>query len=318
MKLLPLSNDFVFKAIFARKPDLLLDLLNSFPEFSGERKIKTLQVLNPEIPQSYKDDKHSILDIQAENILSHKFLIEMQASHQSYFPKRVLYYWSKAYSRSIKKGQNYDKLPRIYSINISTFTLFPKQSQFHLVFQIKERKNPEILLTEDFEIHILELPKLKKNIFELQSTFEEWMFLLKSVENLKEVELKTLERKNPKVKKVISELRVLSQDEKTRLLYEERLKANLDYNSGLQNAFTKGRAEGEQIGIQKGKTEGAIESLYLGIELALENKFNFKGLALLPKVKKNKDLTLLKKILEIVLKSKDLEEVKIFLSKKKV
>ena len=42
MKLLPLSNDFVFKAIFARKPDLLLDLLNSFPEFSGERK-------NPEI-----------------------------------------------------------------------------------------------------------------------------------------------------------------------------------------------------------------------------------------------------------------------------
>ena len=63
------------------------------------------------------------------------------------------------------KGQNYDKLPRIYSINISTFTLFPKQSQFHLVFQIKERKNPEILLTEDFEIHILELPKLKKNIF---------------------------------------------------------------------------------------------------------------------------------------------------------
>lgn len=34
------------------------------------------------------------------------------------------------------------------------------------------------------------------------------MFLLKSVENLKEVELKTLERKNPKVKKVISELRV--------------------------------------------------------------------------------------------------------------
>ncbi|MDX1959716.1 MAG: hypothetical protein SFU98_14165 [Leptospiraceae bacterium] len=31
--LLPLTDNFVFKAIFSQNPDLLLDLLNSFPEF---------------------------------------------------------------------------------------------------------------------------------------------------------------------------------------------------------------------------------------------------------------------------------------------
>ena len=53
MKLLPLSNDFVFKAIFARKPDLLLDLLNSFPEFSGERKNPEIHIL--ELPKLKKN-----------------------------------------------------------------------------------------------------------------------------------------------------------------------------------------------------------------------------------------------------------------------
>jgi predicted transposase/invertase (TIGR01784 family) len=293
MKLLPLSNDFVFKSIFAKNPDLLLDLLNSFPEFSGDRKIKTLQVLNPEIPKSFKDDKHSILDIRAEDISNQQFLIEMQASHQAYFPERVLYYWSQAYSKSIKKGENYDLLPKIYSFNFTTFSLYPKYDQFHFAFDIKERTNPEILLTNDLEIHIIELPKLRKKLSDLQSHFEEWMLLLSDVENLEEEELKALESKNTKVKKAISKLRVLSQDEKARLLYEERLKADLDYNSGIHHAFTKGKSEGEQIGIQK----GSIDTLHLSIEMTLQTKFKAKGLALFPKIKKIKDLTVLTQIL---------------------
>ena len=68
MRLLPLSNDFVFKSIFAKNEDLLLDLLNSFPEFSGKKQIRNLQVMNPELPKSFKDDKLSILDIRAEDI----------------------------------------------------------------------------------------------------------------------------------------------------------------------------------------------------------------------------------------------------------
>ena len=306
MRLLPLSNDFVFKSIFAKNEDLLLDLLNSFPEFSGKKQIRNLQVMNPELPKSFKDDKLSILDIRAEDISGNKFLIEMQASHQAYFTKRVMYYWSSAYSKAIRKGQNYDRLPRIYSFNFTSFVLFQGQTHFHSVFEVKEKNNPEICLTEDLEIHIVELPKLEKLLPELQSNLEDWVFLLKEAENLKESDMKTLERKNPKVKKAISELKILSHDKKARILYEERLKADLDYNSGIQHAFSKGKEEGEQIGIQKGE----LNSLYLSIEMILETKFTSKGLALLPEIKKIKDISVLRNILRNALKAKDLKEIK--------
>ena len=107
MRLLPLSNDFVFKAVFAKNPDLLTDLLNSFPEFSGEKRIRNLRVLNPELPKKFHKDKLSILDISAEDISGNKFLIEMQASSSAFFGERVLYYWSKLFAGSLKEGVPY-------------------------------------------------------------------------------------------------------------------------------------------------------------------------------------------------------------------
>jgi hypothetical protein len=134
--------------------------------------------------------------------------------------------------------------------------------------------------------------------------------------------LETLEKNSPKIKKAIHELKILSQDKKARAKYEDRLKAEMDYNSGIHHAFTKGKSEGEQIGIQKGEQigiqkgeqigiqKGSIDTLHLSIEMTLRTKFKAKGLALFPKIKKIKDLTVLTQILEIILKAKDLREVK--------
>ena len=73
---LPFTDNFAFKAIFAQHEDLLLDLLNSFPEFSGEKKIVSLKVLNPELPKLADLDKLSVLDIHAQDQTGSKFLIE--------------------------------------------------------------------------------------------------------------------------------------------------------------------------------------------------------------------------------------------------
>ncbi|MCB1143914.1 MAG: Rpn family recombination-promoting nuclease/putative transposase [Leptospiraceae bacterium] len=104
MKLFSLTVDFAFKALFAPNPDLLVNLLNSFPSFKGNNRIVSLKVLNPEIPKELSDEKLSILDIKAENENGEQFLIEMQAFPQSSFTKRALYYWSKVYSKGLRKG----------------------------------------------------------------------------------------------------------------------------------------------------------------------------------------------------------------------
>jgi predicted transposase/invertase (TIGR01784 family) len=66
------------------------------------------------------------------------------------------------------------------------------------------------------------------------------------------------------IEKAIEELEYLSQDEKTRQLYEEQLKAEFDYNSGIYAAFRDGEIKGKQEGIlegeQIGKMEKAIET----------------------------------------------------------
>ncbi len=90
MKLFSLKIDFAFKALFGQNPDLLLALLNSFPGFQGEKEIRSIQILNPEIPKEIESEKLSILDIKAEDQLGKKFLIEMQAFPQTSFPKRSL------------------------------------------------------------------------------------------------------------------------------------------------------------------------------------------------------------------------------------
>ncbi len=59
--------------------------------------------------------------------------------------------------------------------------------------------------------------------------------------------------------KAIGELEFLSQDAKTRQIYEERLKADLDYNTGMADAFRKGEAKGKQEGILLGKEKGILE-----------------------------------------------------------
>ena len=126
--------------------------------------------------------------------------------------------------------------------------------------------------------------------------------------------MKTLEKKDPKIKNAITELKTLSLEKKSRELYESRLKAELDYNTNIKSALNKGREEGIQIGEERGREEGR-EALYQGIQLALEVRFNSKGLALLPAVKKIKDLEKLKKILEVAIRATSLEEIKALLSK---
>ena len=282
----------------------------TFPQFQGNKQIKSLTILNPEIPKELTEEKLSILDIKAEDLEKSQFIIEMQAFPQSEFPKRALYYWAKSYSRNLGRGYNYDKLKKVYSFNFLNFILFKESHEYISTFELQE-KTRKTSLTDDLEINIIELPKFIIELGQIKNDLDYWIYLLKESDNLKGETMKTLEKKNPKIKKAITELKILSLDKKSRELYESRLKAELDYNTNINSALKKGREEGIQIGEERGREE----ALYLGIQLALETRFNSKGLALLPSIKKIKDLEKLKKILEATIKAPYLEEIKLLLSK---
>ena len=78
-KRLELTNDYVFKRIFA-KPENNQEL-KEFVEAILDIKIKKIEVKNPEITKNYTDEKLGVLDIRAtiddDTILD----VEMQVSN---------------------------------------------------------------------------------------------------------------------------------------------------------------------------------------------------------------------------------------------
>ncbi len=175
---------------------------------------------------------------------------------------------SKLYSRSIGKGQDYTKLPKVYSFNFINFNLFKNETRFYWSFRIADKEQPEINLTDDLSIHIIEIPKFSTDLVSLQNSFDAWIYLLKEVTHLKGEQMKTLQKKNPKIKKAIDELKFVSQNKKSREYYEAKLKTELDYNTRFVYQLEEARKEGIQEGIQEGKIETAKQLLVFGMKRA--------------------------------------------------
>ena len=252
------TDNFLFKVLFSKNENQLLELLNSFPEFQNEKKILKINVLNPELPKATELEKLSVLDIHAEDLNGNKFIIEMQSQIEVGFEKRILFYSSKIYTKSLKKGEKYFLLPKIYSISFLEFDLL-KTKNYHSVFQLREKENPELILTDDLEFHIIELRKTKSELSKLVTDFETWLYLLRNGHDLKENEMNTLVKKNPKLKKTLDEYKEYTSNPKNKNLIEARKKSRLVLNGQIAAAKLEG--------IEKGKLVTSIELLAWGMPM---------------------------------------------------
>ena len=164
------TNDFVFKRIFGREGNerITKSLLSSILE----EEITSINLKGNTIMEGdILSDKSNVLDIRAEINGKVEIDIEMQVATQNYIEERLLYYWSKLYSRTVSKGESYEKTKRTVAILITDFEIKSKKNKpyYHFRYKAVDVKNLkkieevyESILTEDFEIDIIELPKIKK------------------------------------------------------------------------------------------------------------------------------------------------------------
>lgn len=248
--LLPLYDNYIFKKVFTKDKEILLDLLNSFPQFQAKKKIKKIRILNPEILGSKKKVKDTILDIHAEDLSGSIFLIEMQTNSQEGFSKRILFNWAKLYSMSLNKGKGYKELPKVYSINFLNFSLIKKHSEYIYNFRILENNHPEICLTEDLEVILIELPKLKTKFKDLRDILEYWICLIRDTSKLEEAEMKTIMKKSNGLNKAVKEIKFISLDKESRKLHAAKLNAERKYKQKNKAMYEKGKEkEKEDIAI---------------------------------------------------------------------
>ena len=86
--------------------------------------------------------------------------------------KHTLYYWAKMY-QSLHRGEEYEELNRAITINLLNFSLLP-QKQAHTMYGLYDLASGH-RLTEDIEIHFLEIPNFEVKSVREMKRLERWL-----------------------------------------------------------------------------------------------------------------------------------------------
>ena len=119
-------------------------------------------------------------------------------------------------------------------------------------------------MTDELEIHIIEIPKIYKLIGEKQN--EELVKWLEFIEDPTSKEVENYMNENEGIKEAKNKLEGLSGDERLQRLEELRLKAIMDEKAERRFAIKKGLEEGLKKGLEEGLEKGIKEGREKGIK----------------------------------------------------
>ena len=266
-KLLKLTNDYIFKRVFGYKESrevtkiLLRDVLIN--------EINTIELNNQTITEKeLMDDKVGIMDIKAvinENI---ECDIELQVVNQHNIEKRILFYWAKMYTQTIKEGNEYSDLKKSICVLIADFELdgLKEVKKYITKWNIREEDYKSVILTDVLEIVIIELPKYMKYAKkEKRENLNLWLEFIKNpgvVIMSNENDEKGIKETKEAIKKAQENLEEISKDEHERYLAELREKYVRDQVAVQEYGYIKGREEGhkeEKIRIAKKMLDMGID-----------------------------------------------------------
>ncbi len=174
--------DFASKKMLGspEHPAVTIHFLNSI--LKPKDPVVDVTILNPLIGRDRTEDKIVILDILAKDSTGRLFNIEVQTRLPLCFPNRLLYYNCRNYGNQLHQGEGYSKLRPAISISLVDRRVFSEaesQGRWHHSFRLRCDQDPSLVMTEDFEFHIIELPKFRPesdNIAGLPPD-QKWLYL---------------------------------------------------------------------------------------------------------------------------------------------
>ena len=246
--------DFAFKEIMYDET-----ALKGFIAATMELKledIRAVAIQNTDLRKVHSDDKQGILDVNVLMNDNTEIDIEIQLSEIKIWPERSTFYLAKKYVDQLKEGEPYSSLKKCVSISILDFKLFKNESSFYSRFHIAEDTR-HFVYTDKVEFHVIELPKLPK---EIQQNSSDLLLWAKFFASEKKEDFEMLAEMNNEINSAYRRLKVISQDDTKRQEYEARMKALRDYNQGMIEAEERGEVRGHRRG-QKDLIESMLDSM---------------------------------------------------------
>ena len=272
-------NDYFVRYFFTDKgrEKVLLDFINAVMISADMKTFKAVEILNPFNLKKHYKDKETIVDMKCITKNGTVVIIEVQLSGNSRFPERILYYWSLNYSKLLKKGEQYDALTPVISINLLNFNLNKKNKNVHSCYMIYDTKNKN-LLTDHLQIHMIELKKFKFGVRgnmpaeapplakdnNLSKDLNYWLgfFTTKDMEAyMSEIvkEKPIMEEAHKRYNNFIrSRLMMMEYEKKELYQYDKQITLEDKRREGIKEGRREGRLEGIKEGIIKGMERGRL------------------------------------------------------------
>ncbi len=180
--------DFAFKKIFGdeQNKDILISFLNAIL-YDAQPIILDLEILDPYLAPKRSGLKDTFLDIRAQIRGGEYVIIEMQVLAVEGFAKRVLYNVTKAYSTQLKPKEDYTTLSPVIGLTITDFVMFKKIETVRSRFVLYDKEHEVEYPDNEIELVFVELPKFKKQLPELETLTEKWLYFLRYADTLEEV-----------------------------------------------------------------------------------------------------------------------------------
>lgn len=236
-------------------------------------KIHIKNMLESESNQEDENDKYNRVNMLAENDKGELFLIEVQNNTEYAYFQRMLFGTSKLVTEYIKKGQGYENVRKVYSVNIVYFSLGKGTDiVYHGKTEFRGIHNGDVLELSPFQRQKFNVDAvsdlypeyyiLKVNDFNrvAKNSLEEWVYYLNTGDvpqgakapGMEEVkEQLTIDRMNKMERnayyKHLDNIVILRDN-----IYTEREEGRLEGRA-------EGRAEGREEGRAEGKEEGRLE-----------------------------------------------------------
>lgn len=245
------------KANFRVLEGLLTTLLNE--------EIKIVNLLESESNQEEEYDKYNRVDMLAENSKKELILIEVQNNNEYAYFQRMLFGTSKLVTEYINRGEGYDKVRKVYSVNIVYFSLgHGKDIVYHGKTEFRGIHENDILELTPFQKQTFKVDAvsqlypeyyiLKVNDFNrvAKTPLEEWIAYLNTGQIDDEAKAPGLDAAREKLK-----IDNMTKDEKK--AYYRHLDNIVILRDNINTERAEGRAEGRAKGRAEGITSVAIK-----------------------------------------------------------
>ena len=270
--------DFMFKRLFGSESnkDVLIDFLNMILQ---DHEIVDVDFIPTEHLGLTKEDRKAVFDISCTCQNGETLIIEVQKGYQEYFRKRAVFYTSypineqgrRAKEEFIKNHQCKDDGESFrWDFNLKPVTVVAilnfkfdhagswPEDQDNSSYRLREDSTGEVM-TDVLRYVFLELGRFHKRLWELESVFDKWMYLLKHMHEMVDIP-QIFQTADFKRLFILSEIDNFTAEEYSE--YQTSLTRMSDYYNIIDSAEKRAREEGRE----EARAEVARKMLQAGMD----------------------------------------------------